>query len=265
MIYACAVRCMRYIAEREARRTPPKPCSDRIKEDIRRSLAFLTDGERSLFGSEMLRAMREAHRAAGGTARIGGDMSVRAGAVLDRAEPMMRRACRAIAERADARMRREAVRDMLGAAGTVLYYVPRHPRCAEDHADYEGRYYVDADWRDKVADPRDRRELARFVEKNRIGTVQDISGRAPWLTTRPNCRHRFVAVPMWAALIGKAPPESGRDMNERVGAASDYDKRRAYVGWRFAEAVASGMPCAGSRARASGRRRIYMKRKGRGI
>ena len=60
----------------------------------------------------------------------------------------------------------------------------RHDDCAKDHEPYQGKLYV-KEWALK------HKEIKDYCEKHGIKTVEWVTGKPAWLTTRPNCRHFF--------------------------------------------------------------------------
>lgn len=76
-------------------------------------------------------------------------------------------------------------------AGNIFYITSFYGDCAPDHADFQGKIYVDDDWQNIC--PKDRLdEVENYIRANKIMTVQDVMGEAGnYFTTRPNCRHYF--------------------------------------------------------------------------
>lgn len=60
----------------------------------------------------------------------------------------------------------------------------RHDDCAKDHKDWQGKIYV-KEW--ALKDP----EIRKWCDERGIKTVEWVTGRPVWMTTRPNCRHFF--------------------------------------------------------------------------
>lgn len=72
--------------------------------------------------------------------------------------------------------------------GDVFWVCSEHDDCAKDHLEWQGRLYVDEQWRSRCQ-PMYYDRIAEFVGKNNIRTVQWVQGAPAWLLTRPNCRH----------------------------------------------------------------------------
>lgn len=76
-------------------------------------------------------------------------------------------------------------------AGQIFYLCSYYGDCAKDHADFQGKIYFDADWRDNVDDEELKKEIEAYIYQNNLMSVQAVTTQDPWLTTRPNCRHYF--------------------------------------------------------------------------
>lgn len=78
-------------------------------------------------------------------------------------------------------------------AGVIFFLCSSHATCANDHVDYQGKMYVDEDWESMVDDSL-KEEVANYIKANNIETIQRVRDDAPYLTTRPNCRHYFMPI-----------------------------------------------------------------------
>lgn len=77
--------------------------------------------------------------------------------------------------------------------GLIFYTTSFYGDCAPDHADFQGKIYVDENWRN-IADSR-QNEIETYIENNRIMTIQEVVGeQGNFFTTRPNCRHYFLSL-----------------------------------------------------------------------
>jgi len=76
------------------------------------------------------------------------------------------------------------------AAGNIFYITSFYGDCAPDHADYQGKIYVDEDWQ-SIAPKNRIEEIDQYIKANKIMTVQEVMDGPVYLTTRPNCRHYF--------------------------------------------------------------------------
>ncbi len=73
-------------------------------------------------------------------------------------------------------------------SGTIFYVASAHGDCAEDHLPYQGKIYVDRYWHNYDYTG----EIADYINRNNIKTVQWVTGAPAYFITRPHCRHYFV-------------------------------------------------------------------------
>lgn len=113
-----------------------------------------------------------------------------------------------IERRTSSRNSKKAIRDTLQQARSVgieqpgrlpmiFYMCSSHSKPAKDHADYQGKIYVDRYWRKYCTGTAPEWLIAAvedFIQKNEILTVQKVMGPPVWLGTRPFCRHVFIPV-----------------------------------------------------------------------
>lgn len=102
--------------------------------------------------------------------------------------------------------------------GMVFYLASEHADSADDHRDFQGKMYIDKDWRDVIKDNKLRAQVVEYVRTNNIKTLQKIMHRPVWFITRPNCRHYFKAVSVEEAL--NLSPQSllkKYDMKTKIG------------------------------------------------
>lgn len=110
-----------------------------------------------------------------------------------------------IERRTSSRKQRESIRDTFTQARSVgidqpgrlpmiFYACSSHSKPAKDHADYQGKIYVDRYWRKYCTGTVPEwmiLAVEEFIQKNGILTVQKIMGPPVWLATRSYCKHRF--------------------------------------------------------------------------
>lgn len=103
--------------------------------------------------------------------------------------------------------------------GQIFYICDSFADCAPDHADYQGKIYYNA----QINIPP---EIQSFIKQKNILSMQEVMKGEPYLTTRPNCRHNFHAIPLEEALgtsakdiLNKYKLSSGKYKN------SNYEKR----------------------------------------
>ena len=81
--------------------------------------------------------------------------------------------------------------------GQIFYICDSFADCAPDHADYQGKIYYNAD---ATIDE----EAQKYIDENQIQSMQEVTNGHPFLTSRPNCRHNFHAIPTSSVLTQKA-------------------------------------------------------------
>lgn len=73
----------------------------------------------------------------------------------------------------------------------IFYLASEHNDSAEDHKDYQGKMYIDKQWRSYIIN----KDLIKIVEKylhtHKTYYFQWVIGKPVWFITRPNCRHYF--------------------------------------------------------------------------
>ena len=113
-----------------------------------------------------------------------------------------------IERRTSSRKQKEEIRDSFARARAVgsdqsgrlpmiFYACSSHSKPAKDHADYQGKIYVDRYWRKFCTGNMPEwleAAIEEFIQKNKILTIQKVMGPPVWLATRPFCRHVFVPV-----------------------------------------------------------------------
>lgn len=82
-------------------------------------------------------------------------------------------------------------------AGQVFYICDSFADSAPDHAPYQGKIYYN-----EAAQIGEKEQ--KYIDDNRIQSMQSVMDGAPFLTSRPNCRHNFHAVPTDSVLGSSA-------------------------------------------------------------
>ena len=82
-------------------------------------------------------------------------------------------------------------------AGQVFYICDSFADSAPDHAPYQGKIYYN-----EAAQIGEKEQ--KYIDDNRIQSMQPVMDGAPFLTSRPNCRHNFHAVPTDSVLGSSA-------------------------------------------------------------
>lgn len=78
----------------------------------------------------------------------------------------------------------------------IFFLVSKHDDCAKDHEEYQGKIYVNENWRSMTKDPM----VAMYISTNRIRTFQWVTGKPVYMITRPYCRHYFRKISVNEAL-----------------------------------------------------------------
>lgn len=102
----------------------------------------------------------------------------------------------------------------------VFYVCNVFKDCAKDHLDYQGKLYYAENWKEKVPDEMVP-EIARFIRRKNLMSVEQVTMNRPWLITRPNCRHRLLGVSIKDALSGNYEP----DVSDREARSPSEIKR----------------------------------------
>ena len=106
----------------------------------------------------------------------------------------------------------------------VFWLCSQHSSCADDHIDFQGRLYFDANYRSFNIPQELLTKISAFISEKKLLSIQAVKDNKPFLTTRPNCRHYFQPVSTTQALgtsTTKLLNELG--MNKGKGDAEHYD------------------------------------------
>lgn len=159
----------------------------RIKEDLRElvnSYSGLNRNERYWLYDEILGLARKCKSAGDNWQEVLG-MRSSFDSVL--------RVSRKVKRDSELRAKKQAAYLAMHTEGIVFFLCSSHPNPADDHKDYEGKLYVDRFWRSKVKG-RDYYAVNSYVKNHNIMTIQEVMGEPVWLSTRPYCRHYFIAL-----------------------------------------------------------------------
>lgn len=104
--------------------------------------------------------------------------------------------------------------DTGSALGVIFYIAAYFGDCAKDHVDYQGKIYVDKDWKSNA--PKDRiDEIQSYIDSKSIKTVQEVMDAPAYFTTRPNCRHYFQYIDIDSVLGAKNKDDVNKLRDER--------------------------------------------------
>lgn len=85
-------------------------------------------------------------------------------------------------------------------AGQIFYICDYFGDCAKDHANYQGKIYYNEQ---ANITP----EIKKYIDSHGILSMQQVRDGEPYLTTRPNCRHNFHAIPTDEVIDGTPASE----------------------------------------------------------
>lgn len=96
------------------------------------------------------------------------------------------------------------------SSGGAYYLASSHRDSASDHKDYQGKLYVDENYKPQSA------EEKAFASK--LKTLQWVTGKPVWFVTRPHCRHFFKQL-TWEQVKGRSLETLIRNhkMNRNIG------------------------------------------------
>lgn len=103
------------------------------------------------------------------------------------------RAARKVKASSELRKKKARVYSEMKLTDTIFWLCSTHSNCADDHKAYQGMIYVDRYWRQKVSGDKYYAVLS-YIKNRKIKTVQEIMKGPVWLTTRPYCKHYFIAL-----------------------------------------------------------------------
>lgn len=79
-------------------------------------------------------------------------------------------------------------------ANIVFYVVNEFADCADDHAAYQGKVYYDEGYQDFPLQDNIKGLIQDHIQINGLLPIQAVRDKPPYLTTRPNCRHKMKPV-----------------------------------------------------------------------
>lgn len=105
-------------------------------------------------------------------------------------------------------------------ARVVFYTTTVYGDSAGDHANLQGKIYYDNRWKDYGY--KDTNKIEALIRNKKMLSIQEVRDRPYWLSTRPNCRHNFVAITIEQAS-GENPAKS-LGLVRGSYKSSNYDK-----------------------------------------
>lgn len=85
----------------------------------------------------------------------------------------------------------ERIKESALQLGIIFFLATEHADCADDHRAWQGRIYVMQNWKSAINDPALQKVITRYIKQHRVQTVEAVTGKPIYLTTRPNCRHHL--------------------------------------------------------------------------
>lgn len=99
-----------------------------------------------------------------------------------------------------------------GKLNIVFYVVNEFGDCADDHANYQGRMYYDERYQDFPLRDEIKSLIQDHIQRNGLLSIQAVRDNEPYLTTRPNCRHKMKPV-----AIDRVLKENVEDIKKDLG------------------------------------------------
>lgn len=112
-----------------------------------------------------------------------------------------------------------------GESNQVVFYITNHfGDCAKDHAPYQDKMYYDRNWESFNFSEEMKEKISKFISSRGLKSMQEVRDSAPYLTTRPNCRHIFNAITVEEAL-----GSSVKNLQEELGIKRGTYKSSKYI------------------------------------
>lgn len=98
----------------------------------------------------------------------------------------------------------------------VFYLCNYFADSADDHKDFQGKYYYDKNWKSFKFSKETEDKIQAMINRYHMRSYQQVVDGPPYLTTRPNCRHTLTPIPLDQALKNN-PAETGEKYGLRKG------------------------------------------------
>lgn len=96
----------------------------------------------------------------------------------------------------DDKAKQDLINEMLKDKNRPFYMASWHKDSAEDHKDWQGKLYYDAN---ATGDD------LEYAKSHGLRTLQWVTGKPVWFVTRPYCRHYFMQYSLAQVLRGVKP------------------------------------------------------------
>ena len=105
----------------------------------------------------------------------------------------------------------------LNANAKVVFYISNVFRdSADDHKDYQGKFYYDERYKSFGLKPEIVEAMTKRIRELKMFSVQEVRDDKPYFTTRPNCRHRLTPV-TFEKVMNQSPEKIINDMRLSTG------------------------------------------------
>lgn len=118
-----------------------------------------------------------------------------------------------------------ALNNLLDASrglGIIFHLCTFFNDSAPDHAKWQGKTYVLENWKNYITDEEEIKRIEEFIKKEDIRTLEWVIDKPVYMTTRPNCRHSFIAIDLEQAINYR---QTLKDLNLKKGTykADNYE------------------------------------------
>lgn len=138
------------------------------------------------------------------------------------------KACRRVQLDVRQKAKLDSVRAQLKSKESVFVMCSKHYPVAPDHKDYQGKLYVNQNWRNLV-EGRQYRAVSEYIQNEGLLTIQSVMKNPPYLITRPNCRHKLVSVPVSAVLTSVSDKTVLDEYRKESHSKKAHSKKDYYV------------------------------------
>lgn len=107
-----------------------------------------------------------------------------------------------------------------GNAGVVFYLCNTFSDSANDHADFQGKYYYDMRYKEFGYNEETVDVITKAIRDKKIMPIQFVRENKPYLSTRPNCRHTFTPISL-DQVINVSPKKMTEDLKLSTGTYKD--------------------------------------------
>lgn len=98
----------------------------------------------------------------------------------------------------------------------VVYISSYFGDSADDHKNYQRKYYYDKDWRSFGYNEETTKKIEALINRYKMVSYQSVVYEPPYLTTRPNCRHTLRPVPL-DDFFSSSPNKTAEDYGMSKG------------------------------------------------